>query len=85
LDEAAALCVRALATHRELGDRSGELSDLRQLGMITGDSDPARGIVLLERARLRAGEQGRQPVVRRIAAAIEELRRRVPAEGPDAG
>jgi tetratricopeptide (TPR) repeat protein len=81
LDEAAALCVRALATHRELGDRSGELSDLRRLGMITGESDPAHGIALLERARRRAGEQGRPPVVARIAKSIEELRRRLPADG----
>jgi tetratricopeptide (TPR) repeat protein/transcriptional regulator with XRE-family HTH domain len=85
LDEAAALCVKALATHRELGDRSGELSDLRQLGMITGETDPVRGLALLERARIRAAEQGREPVVRRIGAAIEELRRRVPADRPDAG
>jgi hypothetical protein len=53
--------------------------------MITGETAPARGLALLERARLRAAEQGREPVVRRIDAAIKELRRRVPADRPGAG
>jgi len=83
LDEATALAVKAIGTHRELGDRSGELSDLLLLGTISGDTDPARGIAVLQRARERAAEQGRQPVITRIQKRIEELRARLPAaSGP---
>jgi tetratricopeptide (TPR) repeat protein/transcriptional regulator with XRE-family HTH domain len=83
LDEATALAVKAIGVHRDLGDRSGELSDLMNLGVIIGTTDPARGIAVLERARDRAAEQGRQPMLTRVLKQIGELRERLPVvSGP---
>ncbi|MFL6141062.1 MAG: helix-turn-helix domain-containing protein [Labedaea sp.] len=78
LDEATALTVAAIGTHRELGDRSGEMNDLVQLGTIIGETDPERGLAVLQRAEERAVEQGRQLVITRIRKRIAELRARCP-------
>jgi tetratricopeptide (TPR) repeat protein/transcriptional regulator with XRE-family HTH domain len=77
LDEATGLLVKALGVARELGEPASEMTVLHGLGNAIGESDPQRGVEVLNRALGMAETLGRRLSEDRIKDSLATLERRL--------